>query len=279
MTGLRGFAAVARLDAGEVWRSRWLLFCGGVFGTLAAIFVLVAMRESTLLGFTGMGRVLVSFCHALLLVLPLLALTATGQAINQARENGALELLFGHPFSRAAYYLAVTLVRFGALVIPLLALVLILAVTAGTVFSEIPPWRYVGRIAIVSTSLLWAFVGFGLLISTAVRSQMRAQTYCLLAYLAGVLLLDFALAGMMLQWRLPAEGVFLLASLNPVQAARMALLSSAEPELTVLGPVGFYLANRIGPQPLYLLGVAWPLLAGSLAWAVGLSQFRRNDLV
>ena len=39
---------------------------------VAAVFVFVGMRESTLLGFTGMGRVLVGLSHAMLMVLPLL---------------------------------------------------------------------------------------------------------------------------------------------------------------------------------------------------------------
>jgi ABC-2 type transport system permease protein len=84
---------------------------------------------------------------------------------------------------------------------------------------------------------------------------------------------------MMLQWRLEPRVVFALAALNPVQSIRMALLSSADPELSVLGPVGFYLANRIGSSGLYALGVAWPMVLGTLAWASGLWKLRRGDVV
>ena len=75
-SALREITAVARLDLAEVLRSRWLVFCAVVYALLAGGFVLVGMNESTLMGFTGMGRVLLSFSHALLLLLPLLALTA-----------------------------------------------------------------------------------------------------------------------------------------------------------------------------------------------------------
>ena len=111
------------------------------------------------------------------------------------------------------------------------------------------------------------------------RRQTRAQTYVLLTYAASIALLDFALVGMMLQWRLRPEGVFVLAALNPVEAARMALLSSADPELSVLGPVGFFLSTRLGPGRLFALGVGWPLLVGTLAWLAGFRRFRRDDLV
>jgi ABC-2 type transport system permease protein len=275
----RDVVAVARLDLAEVLQSRWLLFCAALYAVLAAVFVLVALRESSILGFTGTGRVLTSLCHALLLVLPLLALTATGQVVNHARDSGALELLFSHPFSRGGYYVAVSAVRYLALVLPLLALVLGLGAYSRLALDEQMPWSFVVRASAVSAALLWAFTGIGLLISTVVRHPIRAQTCTLVAYVAGVALLDFALIGLMLQWRLRPEGVFLLAALNPVEAARMALLSSAEPELAVLGPVGFYLATRIGPSWLLVLGIAWPVIAGSLAWTVGFQRFRREDVI
>ena len=76
-------AAAARLDLAEVLRSRWLVFCAGAYLLLAVVFVLVGLRESTVIGFTGVGRVLLSLCHALLLVLPLVALTAVGPVIGR----------------------------------------------------------------------------------------------------------------------------------------------------------------------------------------------------
>jgi len=103
--------------------------------------------------------------------------------------------------------------------------------------------------------------------------------YLLLIWVAGIALMDFALAGMMLQWRLEPRVVFALAALNPVQSIRMALLSSADPELSVLGAVGFYLANQIGSTGLYALGVVWPTVLGTLAWLSALWKLRRGDVV
>jgi hypothetical protein len=94
-----------------------------------------------------------------------------------------------------------------------------------------------------------------------------------------VALLDFAGIALLLQWRVPAPAVFALAAANPVQTARMALLSSAEPTLATLGPVGFYLANHVGPDALFALGIAWPLVVGGAAWAVAWWSFRRGDAV
>jgi hypothetical protein len=76
-----------------------------------------------------------------------------------------------------------------------------------------------------------------------------------------------------------APAVFALAAANPVQTARMALLASAEPTLATLGPVGFYLANRLGTDLLFALGIAWPALVGVGGWLVAWQSFRRGDAV
>lgn len=279
MTIWQEIAVAARLDLAEIRRARWLAFAGAIYAVLAGIFVLVGMRESMLLGFTGMGRVLLSFSHALLLLLPLLALVATGQVVNRARDDGTLELLFSHPIRRSAWFVAVSLARYLALVLPLALLMLAMAALGRFAFGQMVPWAYLGRTLLVSASLLFAFLGIGLGISTAVRSPARAMLWLLAAWAAGVALLDFGLVGLMLQWRLDPVGVFVLASLNPVEAARMALLAGVDPELSILGPVGFFLAHRIGDGALLALGIVWPAAVGAIAWALALRSFVRGDIV
>jgi hypothetical protein len=117
------------------------------------------------------------------------------------------------------------------------------------------------------------------MVSTLVRSQARAIIWLLVLWALGVALLDFGLIGLMLQWRVNAQTVFLVAALNPVEAARMALLSGASSELSALGPVGFYLANTVGAGALLALGLLWPAALGAGAWLVALWSFRRADIV
>jgi hypothetical protein len=96
---------------------------------------------------------------------------------------------------------------------------------------------------------------------------------------AGVFLLDFAGIALLLRWQLSPRAVFLLAAANPVQAARLALLAAAEPELATLGPVGLWLATRVGPGALFGMGIVWPLALGFAAWCAALLAFRRGDAV
>ncbi len=272
-------AIVARLDLAEVLRSRWLLFCLAVHALLAAAFVLVGLRESSVLGFTGMGRALMSFSHALIFLLPLLGLVATAQVVNAARDDGTLELLLSHPVSRRGYYCAVGAVRGSALIAPLLVTMPTMAVLGSLCFGQRVPWGFLLRGMFVSAALLICFVAIGLWLSTVVRNQAKALMLTIPVWAAGTALIDFGLIGLMLQWRLPAPAVFALAALNPVQCARLALLSAAQPELTSFGPVGFFLANRLGSGGLLAAGIGWPLLLGLTAFVHGLARFRRRDLV
>jgi ABC-2 type transport system permease protein len=276
---LRSYWAVVQLDLAEVLRSRWLLFCVLVYAVLAGVFLLVGMRESTVFGFTGTDRVLVSYVHALLVLLPLMSLVATGQVVNKARDDGTLELLFSQPISRGAFFSAISSVRFLVLLLPLALLMGAVGLFGRFAFGQQIAWSFIGHCLVLCSVLVWSFCGLGLWVSTHVQNSARATMYLLLIWVAGIALMDFALAGMMLQWRMEPRVVFTLAALNPVQSVRMALLSSADPELSVLGPVGFYLANRIGSWGLYVLGVGWPMVLGTIAWLSGLWTLRRGDVV
>ena len=272
-------AAVARLDLGEVLRSRWLLLCLLLYGLIGGVFVLVGLRESSVLGYTGVGRVLFSLCHALLLFLPLLALLATVQAVNRARDDGSLELFLSHPIGRGAFLTGVGAVRLAALALPLALVMGALAVLGAVLHGQAIPWAFFAVALAVCVALLIAYVGIGLATSVLVRSPAKAMTVVFLIWMASAALLDFAGIALLLQWRLDPRAVFLLAAANPVQAARMALLSSAEPTLATLGPVGFYLANRVGANALVALGIGWPVAAGAAALAFAWWRFRRGDLV
>jgi ABC-type transport system involved in multi-copper enzyme maturation permease subunit len=279
MTIATQLRAVARLDFAEVIRSRWIWFCLATYAVLAGVLLTVGARESTVLAFTGTSRVLMSFTHALVLVLPLIALTALAPAVQRAREDGTLELMLGQPLSPGAWFAAVCGVRYLALVAPLAVVMIGIGVWGQLWHDEPIPWGFVLRCLAVSSSLLLAFAGIGSAISVFVRNPARIITYLVIVWALGVALLDFGLIGVMLRWHVDPHAVFTLAVLNPVESARLALLSDLQPELSTFGPVGFYLANRVGSAALFAIGVAWPAVVGLGAWTAAYIGFRRSDRV
>lgn len=272
---MRRAAAFFRLEIADALRSRWLAFTGAVYVVVFGTFVWLGLRESTVLGFTGLSRVVLNVSNAVVLVLPLVALVATSQTIVKARTTGFFELFLAQPCKRGEWFAAVLASRVTVVAGPLVVL-LALTLVAGSGEPALAP--LVARSSAVALSLVWAFVGVGLLVSASARTPERAIVYALVAWLGASALHDFALMGLLLKTRVPPQAVFALAVMNPVEAARLAILSGIDPDLSVLGPVGFWLSNTLGPRWTLFLGVAWPGVVGSVcAWAAS-RRLRTMDL-
>jgi ABC-2 type transport system permease protein len=172
----------------------------------------------------------------------------------------------------------VTLVRVVAIIAPVAVLFVAIALWGRIAHDQPVPWAYLGRSLAVLAGLAWAFAGVGLLVSTVVRHPVRTLTYVVLIWASAVALLDAGLIGVLLRWRVDPHLVFALAAINPVEDARLALLSGIDHELSTLGPVGFYLAGRLGDRGLHALGLAVPIAWGTVAWGLALAHFRRADI-
>jgi ABC-2 type transport system permease protein len=273
-------ALLARLEWLESLRSRWLQFVAVVYLLVFGAFIWLGLRESSVLGFTGLSRVVLNVANATVIAVPLVALVATCQAITKARATGHLELLFSQPVRPADWLVALVVSRAAVLLGPLallLACTAAVALVTGTADSTLAP-MIVHALAVAS-SLVVCYLGIGLLLSALARTLEHAVVLALVAWLVSAALHDFALIGVLLQWRVPPEAVFALAAVNPVEAARIAVLASVDPELSVLGPVGFWIANTLGPANAYFFGLAWPALVGFVCLLVTARLVRRGDAV
>jgi ABC-2 type transport system permease protein len=183
------------------------------------------------------------------------------------------------PCRRDDWFAGLVASRLAILLAPLAAAVLLALAAAFAVGGAEPGlWAMALRSLAVSAALVWAFVGVGVCLSALARTPERATVYALTAWLVVVALHDFVLIGMLLQAHLPPRAVFTLAALNPVESARVALLASADPELSVLGPVGFWLAHAFGPGRALAVGVGWPLVLGSAGVLAARRRLGRLDL-
>jgi ABC-2 type transport system permease protein len=270
--------AFFRLELADALRSRWLSFVATVYTAVFGAFIWLGLRESSVLGFTGLTRVVLNVSNAVVVVLPLVALTATTQAIVRSRSSGYFELFLSEPCRRSDWFKAVLASRLLVIVGPLFAL-LLLTLAVGSWLGEEGLALLVGRSLLVTVALVWAFIGIGLLLSALARTPERATVYALLTWLVTAALHDFGLIAVLLRARLVPGFVFALAASNPSEAGRLAMLSGIDPELSVLGPVGFWIANTLGATATLAVGVGWPLLLGTLAAGLAVARLKRADLV
>jgi len=85
--------------------------------------------------------------------------------------------------------------------------------------------------------------------------------------------------GLMLQNRISDEVVITLAMLNPIEVFRIGAISLFDPELTVIGPVAYYLLDTLGSTWLMLYAFIYPIAIGLLLSYAGYIAFRKKDLL
>ena len=239
------------------------------------MFVLVGVRESNVLGFTGMGRVLMSFTHALLLLLPLLALTATGQLINRARDDGTLEMLFSHR-CRAALFSWHHAGALRAAPRPVDHARAAARRARQPVLRQAIPWAFLGRALAISAALLWAF-GAGAAhldggAQSGARHDVRAGGFRL-----GVALLDFGVIGFA-QVAAARRDIVRHLRGKPGAGGRAWRCSRRRAGARHAGACRLLPSSRIGENALFALGTLWPVALAHLWWAAS-RHFRKSDLV
>jgi ABC-2 type transport system permease protein len=267
---------MAWLDLRETLRARWFQLYVLGFTSLMGLFFVFGLAESQVMGFTGLGRLLLTFIQVTLVVLPIFVLVTTARTLVGDREAGVFEYVLTLPVSLAAYYWGRLLGRTAAIALPL-----VLALGAGAGVERLRggevPWAVVIYYAGLVLALTFCFLGLAMLISVVSRTQEMAIGLAFGAWLALEALIDALLIGLLVQERAPVEGVVAVALLNPLQAFRTAAIALFDPELTILGSVSYALLDTLGQGGLLTWALAWPTALGLGAAALGALIFVRRD--
>lgn len=271
-------SALFRLEWHAVARARWFYAALALAGGLVAFFVLVAARESSVLGFTGFGRVMGGVVQASLLLLPLLALFATSQSITTARQAGVLEWYLAYPNSRGATFNALFWPRVLAIVGPVVASVAGLGLAAAIMGDGVAPGLLLAFLALLAGQG-FCFSAIGIAISTVSRTPEQALLRALVAWITAGLLMDFVLLGVLLRWDLSPVLVFVLAGLNPMQAGRVGILAAIDPGMGALGPVGTWATVTLGQAVTLAWGLGWPVVVGGVATILARRAFVSRDVL
>ncbi len=256
-----GTLAFARREFRDALASKWFLLYTLAFTVLAVGVSFLSMSGVGAQGFAGFGRTAAGLLNLIMLVVPLMALTAGAASIAGERERGTLLYLLAQPVSR-------TQVLLGKYTGIAAALVCSLCIGFG-VSGGVLAWR-AGSVGVVSYLFLVGFtvllavgmLSVGMLISVASRRSSVATGIALFIWLALVFLSDLGLMAGSLIFKLRVQEIFGLAVLNPLQSFKMATIVSLNGSLDVLGPVGAYASHTLGGS------LVWTLVATLGAWSV-----------
>lgn len=270
--------SVYALERAAVLRARWVIGAVVLALGIVGLFVGVASRESAVIGFTGYGRVLGGVVQGALLFLPLLGVFSTAQAVATARQQGVLEWYLSYPLSRDRCFSALFWPRTLAVLLPMLAAVLGLGLVAALSGQPVP-MGMLGGFALLLLGQGYCFSALGMWVGASARTPEQALIRGLSLWVSAAALVDFVLIGVLLRWELPPYLVFLIASLNPMQAGRVGMLAVLDPELSVLGPVGLWAVTTLGPAWTAAWGLGWPLVLGTVALLGARRSFLRGDVL
>jgi len=275
---MKNLFLIAYLDIRESLRSKWFYVYALVFGGLMALFFITGVSDSVVMGFTGLSRMLLIFIQVTIIILPIFILITTVKSISGDRESNVLEYMLSFPVSLKDYYWGKMLGRFSTVFLPVF-LALLMGVVFGLFSGGEMPWRMVFLYSALLFSLSFVFLGLAFFLSTMVKSTDVALGSSFVVWIAMLAFIDIALMGLMLQNRLIDEMIITIAMLNPIEVFRIGAISLFDPELTVIGPVAYYLLDTLGARLLIVYALVYPILVGALFAYFGYIAFRKKDLL
>lgn len=259
-------------------RNRWVVATTLVLATLSLSLVLLGSAPTGTVKADPLAVVVVSLSSLTILLVPLIALMLSFDAVVGEQERGTLALLLSYPVSRwevvvgkilgqSAILAIATVIGYGAAAVALW-------LRSGVVQPAWGPYA-----AMVGTSILLgaSFVSLGCLASTMVRERATAAGIAVAIWLFFVLVYDTALLGLLVadQGRIVGPRTLdALLLLDPADVYRLFNTTSSEAVSVYSGMAGPGDASTMQPRLLLAALAAWVLVPALAAVAA----FRRRPV-
>ena len=275
---MKNLFLIAYLDLKESIRANWFIVYSLVFGGLIALFFIAGITESQVMGFSGLSRLLLMYIQVTIVILPIFILVTTVRSISGDRDSHILEYMLSFPISLKQYYWGKVFGRFITVFLPVF-MAMFFAIIYGIFKGAEVPWSifflYTGLLFAMSS----AFLGIAFFVSSIVKSSEMALGISFFVWIFLLAFIDIALISLMMQQRLNTELIIGIAMINPMEIFRVAAISLFDPELTVMGPVAFYILDMMSQKMFVLLSILYPLGLGIFFAFMGFRIFSKKDLV
>ena len=278
MAPMNNLFLIAYLDLKESIRSKWFLLYSVVFGGMIALFFVAGITESQVMGFSGLSRLLLMYIQVSIVILPIFILITTVRSISGDRDSHILEYMLSFAISLKQYYWGKIIGRFITVYIPVL-FAMIFAVIYGAIKGAQIPWEIFSLYSALLFALSFAFLGIAFFISSFVKSSEVALGIAFFVWIFLLAFIDIALISIMMQEQMSEELILSIAMLNPLEMFRVAAISLFDPQLTVMGPVAYYILDTLSQKWLVFISILYPIVLGLIFALLGYSIFSKKDLV
>lgn len=260
-SALSNVVALGMRQLRDAVRSRWFALYTLAFTALGLAVSYVSAHAAGGAGVSGFGRTTAGLLNLVLLIVPLMALTAGAGSIASDRERGMLPYLLAQPIARwellLGTYLGLALALFASVTLGLGACAAVLAAMGERTDPGSIVW-----LAVLSCILALGMLSVGMLVSVVTRRASVATGTAVFLWLALVFGTDLGLMAGTIAFKLRIQTLFGLCLANPLQVFKMWSLHVIDASIDVLGPAGTYALDTWGSA------LSW-IFAGALAaWVV-----------
>ncbi len=274
----QGFLSILRLDLNQSIRTKGFWIYSLLFGGFVAYMFMSGITESQIIGFVGLGRLLVTFMQVCIVIIPIYVLITVVRSIVGDKENNVMEYMLSLPVSFNSFFWGKFFAKYIVIYIPLL-FSLVLSIIWGSFLSLRVPWEFFWYYSALLASMVFCFLGLGMFISVYTRSQELAISTAFVIWLVLVAFLDLLLMGMMLKMRVNPDMVIGLGMINPLQVFRVGVLVLFDPKLTTMGPAAYYILDTVSRGTFIAFAILYPILLGLLFALMGARRFQRKDVI
>lgn len=240
---LRTMVHIGRQELFESVRTRWFLAYGATLTVLMSALAYATLSGGSAEGI--MSRATAGMIHLILLVVPLMGLTAGCLSMASEREKGSLGYVLAQPVDRSEVFWGKLLGLNTGLWI---ALAFAFAVTGIILSLRGAPLGTRAFLALFALSALLTTtsLALGYLVSVHATRAMSALGTAVGLWFVQAFAGDLGIIGTAVAMDLGIVAVFALSLINPLQLFKVAAVGTIAQNLEVLGPVGAYGTQLLG---------------------------------
>lgn len=271
---MRRILLIAWKELRDGLRNRWVLAIGVLLAALALSLAFLGSAPTGVVKGDALAVTIVSLSSLTILLIPLVALLLSYDAVVGEIERGTMALLLAYPVTRSQVIIGKFLGQVACLAVATVAgyglagLTLALAgepdATTGAAFV---------LMVVASVLLGGVFIAIGTLVSTLVRDRGTAGGIAVGVWLVFVLLYDMALLGLLAADRgrtVTASVLDALLLLNPTDVYRLLTLTSSSEVGGFAGLAGLPAGTVLSAPTLFGALLAWivvPLAAAMVSFS------------
>ncbi len=272
------FRSVLKLDLNQTLRTKGFWIYSILFGGFIAFLFVSGITETQIIGFVGLGRLMVTFMQVCMVIIPIYVLITVVRSIVGDKENNVMEYMLSLPVSFSDFFWGKFVAKFIVIYIPLFVS-LLLAVIWGAISNLDIPWNMFFLYSALLAAMVFCFLGIGMLISVYARSQDFAVSFAFVIWLILVAFIDLLLMGILLKFRVDPQWVIGVGMLNPLQVFRVGVLVLFDPKLTVMGPAAYFILDTVSRSAFIVFSILYPISIGLLFAWWGNRRFNNKDVI